>query len=108
MNLNRNEEAKKEPAKLEWKDYVAITIAALQTVLLPVVILFMVILVFAVALGVLLFRQPRPRLLGVKVNSFMPFTSSQFYWAMMIAGIGESMIGETRTEPKIDHYASSG
>jgi hypothetical protein len=45
---------------------------------------------------------------GVKVNSFMPFTSSQFYWAMMIAGIGESMIGETRTEPKIDHYASSG
>ena len=56
VNLNRNEEAKKESVKLEWKDYVAITIAALQTVLLPVVILFMVILVFAVALGVLLFR----------------------------------------------------
>ncbi len=56
MNLNRNEEAKKEPVKLEWKDYVAITVAALQTVLLPVVILFMVILAFAVTLGVLLFR----------------------------------------------------
>jgi len=56
MNLNRNEEAKKEPMKLEWKDYVAITIAALQTVLLPVVILPTVILVFAVALGLLLFR----------------------------------------------------
>ena len=54
--MNLNEEAKKEPVKLEWMDYVAITIAALQTVLLPVVILFMVILVFAVALGVLLFR----------------------------------------------------
>jgi len=56
VNLNRNEEAKKESVKLEWKDYVATTIAALQAVLLPVVILFMVILVFAVALGVLLFR----------------------------------------------------
>ena len=56
MNLNRNEEAKKDPVKLEWKDYVAITVAALQTVLLPVVILLMVILVFAVVFGVLFFR----------------------------------------------------
>ena len=54
MNLNRNEEAKKEPVKLEWKDYVAITVAALQTVLLPVVLLFTVILVLAVVFAVFL------------------------------------------------------
>ena len=41
-------------------------------------------------------------------NRFMPFTSSHFYWAMMIAGIGESMIGETRTEPKIEYDANLG
>ena len=54
--MKRNEEAKKDPVKLEWRDYVAITIAALQTVLLPIVILLLVILVFAIVFGVLLFR----------------------------------------------------
>lgn len=56
MNLRPKEEAKKEQVKLEWRDYVAITIAALQTVLLPVIILFAVILVFAIVFGVLLVR----------------------------------------------------
>lgn len=46
-------EKKAEPTKLDWKDYLAITIAALQTSLLPFVLLIIVILVTAIVLGVL-------------------------------------------------------
>jgi len=47
-------EKKAEPIKLDWKDYLAITIAALQTSLLPFVLLAIVVLVIAIVLGVLL------------------------------------------------------
>lgn len=42
--------------KLEWKDYVAISIAALQTVLLPIVLLLFAVAVVSVLLRVLVFR----------------------------------------------------
>ena len=54
--MSQNEETKKEPVRLEWKDYVAIIIATFQTVLLPVVLLFTVILVLAVVFGVFFLR----------------------------------------------------
>lgn len=45
---------RKEPPKLDWKDCVAVALAALQTTLLPFVLLFFVILAIAIVLGVLL------------------------------------------------------
>ena len=50
------EERKKEQPRLDWKDYVAITIAALQTTLLPFILLFFVIIAFSIAIGVFFFR----------------------------------------------------
>ena len=50
------EERKKEMPRLDWKDYVAITIAALQTTLLPFVLLFFVIIAISIAIGVFLFH----------------------------------------------------
>jgi hypothetical protein len=50
------EERKKESARLDWKDYVAITIAALQTTLLPFILLFFVIIAISIAIGVLFFH----------------------------------------------------
>lgn len=47
------EEKKAEPIKLDWKDYLAIAIAALQTALLPFVLLIIVVLVIAIVLGVI-------------------------------------------------------
>jgi len=44
------------PPKLDWKDYVAITIAALQTTLLPFILLLFVILAISIALGAFLLR----------------------------------------------------
>ena len=52
----KKEERGKEPPRLDWKDYIAITIAALQTTLLPFVLLFFIILVISIAVGVFLFR----------------------------------------------------
>jgi len=52
----RKEERRREPPKLDWKDYVAVTIAALQTTLLPFVLLFFVILAISIAIGVFLFH----------------------------------------------------
>jgi len=48
------EERRKGPPKLDWKDYIAVTIAALQTTLLPFILLFFVILAISIALGVFL------------------------------------------------------
>ena len=50
------EEKKKQSPRLDWKDYVAITIAALQTTLLPFILLFFVIIAFSIAIGVFFFR----------------------------------------------------
>jgi len=50
------EERKKEQPRLDWKDYVAITIAALQTTLLPFILLFFVIIAVSIAIGIFLFR----------------------------------------------------
>jgi hypothetical protein len=46
-------EKKAESTKFDWKDYLAITIAALQTSLLPFVLLIIVILVTAIVIGFL-------------------------------------------------------
>jgi len=45
------EKQKTKPIKLDWKDYLAISIAALQTVLLPFILLIIAILVIAIFLG---------------------------------------------------------
>jgi len=50
------EERKKEQPRLDWKDYVAITIAALQTTLLPFILLFFVIIAVSIAIGIFFFR----------------------------------------------------
>jgi len=50
------EEKRKKPPKLDWKDYIAITIAALQTTLLPFILLFFVIIAISIALGVFFFH----------------------------------------------------
>jgi len=50
------DEKEKMPPKLDWKDYVAITIAALQTTLLPFILLLFVILAISIALGAFLLR----------------------------------------------------
>ena len=52
----KEERRRGESPKLDWKDYVAVTIAALQTTLLPFVLLFFVILAISIVLGVFLFR----------------------------------------------------
>jgi len=49
-------ERKKEQPRLDWKDYVAITIAALQTTLLPFILLFFVIIAISIAIGIFFFR----------------------------------------------------
>jgi len=48
--LGDRENAKKErkKANLDWKDYLAITIAALETVFLPLVIFIVIILILLV------------------------------------------------------------
>jgi hypothetical protein len=48
-----NEERK---LKLEWKDYVAISIAALQTSLLPFVLLLLAVVIISILFRVLIFR----------------------------------------------------
>jgi len=50
------DEREKKPPKLDWKDYIAITIAALQTTLLPFILLFFVIVAISIALGAFLLR----------------------------------------------------
>lgn len=45
--------AKREELKPEWKDYLAMIIAAFQTVALPILLLFAVVLVIAVLFGIL-------------------------------------------------------
>jgi len=52
----KEEERRKKTSRLDWKDYVAITIAALQTTLLPFILLFFVILAISIAIGVFLFH----------------------------------------------------
>jgi len=50
----REEEDKKPPQlELEWKDYVAITIALLETVLSPFVILIIVLAVLAIIISII-------------------------------------------------------
>jgi len=51
--LNKNK-AGKEEVKLDWKDYVAISIAALQTCLLPIILLVAVLFVFSILFGIFL------------------------------------------------------
>jgi hypothetical protein len=47
---------KRDDLKLEWRDYVAIGIAALQTVLLPIVLLLLAIVAVSILLRVVVFR----------------------------------------------------
>jgi hypothetical protein len=47
---------KTEGVKLEWKDYVAIGIAALQTTLLPVVLLLLAVVVISILFRFVIFR----------------------------------------------------
>jgi hypothetical protein len=54
LSLSENHRAKKEQVNLEWRDYVAIGIAALQTFLLPIVLLGVVVFVFAILFGLFL------------------------------------------------------
>jgi len=42
--------------KLDWKDYVAISIAALQTTLLPIVLLLFAVVIISILFRVLIFR----------------------------------------------------
>ena len=56
LRLNENNKAGKEEVKLDWKDYVAISIAALQTCLLPIVLLGAVLFVFSILFGIFLFH----------------------------------------------------
>jgi len=42
--LRDRQEETSQPIDLDWRDYIALTIASLQTVLLPIVILILVIL----------------------------------------------------------------
>mgnify|MGYP001148242744 CR=1 FL=1 len=42
--------------KLDWKDYVAISIAALQTTLLPIVLLLFAVVIISIFFKVLIFR----------------------------------------------------
>jgi hypothetical protein len=49
-------EKQKGKLGLDWKDYVAISIAALQTTLLPIVLLLFAIVIISVLLRGLVFR----------------------------------------------------
>lgn len=49
-------EKQKGKLKLDWKDYVAISIAALQTTLLPIVLLLFAVAIISVIFRVLIFR----------------------------------------------------
>jgi len=49
-------EKQKGKLRLDWKDYVAISIAALQTTLLPIVLLLFAVAIISVFLRVLVFR----------------------------------------------------
>jgi hypothetical protein len=58
---NKEENHKTEPerrkvVKLEWKDYVAISIAALQTTLLPIVLLLVALVIISILFRVLIFK----------------------------------------------------
>jgi hypothetical protein len=46
----------RDTVKLEWRDYVAIGIAALQTVLLPIVLLLFAVVIISILLRVFVFR----------------------------------------------------
>jgi len=52
--LSRDDKARSKEVKLKWRDYMAIAIASLQTVLLPIVLLLAVILTFAILFGIFL------------------------------------------------------
>lgn len=41
------ETPKEESLKLEWRDYVALTLASLQTVLLPIIVMIVILIVVA-------------------------------------------------------------
>ncbi len=58
MNDGRERDKVKERkgVKLEWRDYVAIGIAALQTILLPFVLLLFAIIVISILFRLLIFR----------------------------------------------------
>lgn len=45
------EDKKDEDVKLQWRDYIAITIASLETILLPVVIFIVILFILAVVLS---------------------------------------------------------
>lgn len=54
---NRNTEPERRKAvRLEWKDYVAISIAALQTTLLPIVLLLLSVVIISILFRFLIFR----------------------------------------------------
>lgn len=52
--LVQDDRERRKGVVLQWKDYLAITIASLQTVLLPIILLLIVILVFAILFGMFL------------------------------------------------------
>ncbi len=49
-------EKQKGKLKLDWKDYVAISIAALQTTLLPIVLLLFAVVIISIIFRVFIFR----------------------------------------------------
>ncbi len=49
-------EKQKGKLRLDWKDYVAISIAALQTTLLPIVLLLFALVLISIVFRVLIFR----------------------------------------------------
>jgi len=49
-------EKQKGKLRLDWKDYVAISIAALQTTLLPIVLLLFAVVIISIFFRVLIFR----------------------------------------------------
>jgi len=51
-----NPEKQKGKLKLDWKDYVAISIAALQTTLLPIVLLLFAVVIISIFFRILIFR----------------------------------------------------
>jgi hypothetical protein len=52
----RDAERQKGKLKLDWKDYVAISIAALQTTLLPIALLLFAVVIISILFRVLIFR----------------------------------------------------
>jgi hypothetical protein len=46
-----DKEDKDENVKLQWRDYIAITLASLETILLPVVIFIVILFILAVVLS---------------------------------------------------------